>query len=122
MAIQLNDIIVEKGNRGNSDFALDLNGATVPNISSEVPVYINFDTVLPPIGKATIFKKDGVIMANIEITAPGVSGKYYPAIRAGFETCDFKAKRKLVTKFLIQGISLCNTPNSDPTIDPIYVL
>jgi hypothetical protein len=116
------DILIEKGALGTNGYAFDINGASVPNISSEVPVYFNFDRSLPPIGTALIYKKGDALYANINLTANIPSGSIlYPCIGASYNPADFKRKKKLVTKFIVNNLSLCSMKNSDETIPPITI-
>lgn len=116
------DIVVERGLPGTNGFSLDINGASIIDSSNEVPVYLNFDRSIPPIGKAMIYKKDGVLCANINITANVPFGTIlYPCIGASYDLSNFKRKKKLVTKFLVDNLSLCGMQNSDVTIPPIRI-
>lgn len=113
------DVVIEKGASGTNGLSLNIDGAESKDISGEVPVYLNF-AGSPPIGKALVYKKNGWLYANIDITAHMPRGMtMWPCLGIRVNTIDVSKKNKIVRKFTVDNINLCSTPNNDETIEPI---
>lgn len=78
-------------------------------VNEKVPVFVNFDRSLPPIGTAHLTKDEyGVICAEFNVSE--VIKGLYPAIGGIYEN---------ESTIKITEIGVCGNPNTDNRIEPI---
>jgi hypothetical protein len=112
-------VLIEQGKPGASGIAFDIEGMSVPNITSEVPITLNFQQN-NIIGKAMIYRDGKAIYANINITTPIPKGtKLWPC--AMLTANGKQAKKGVCRHSTIVGVTLASVPNSDIEIQPIEI-
>ena len=106
--------IVEKGDRGTSDFIIVPNG--IKNIPVKVPVLVDFDQNMV-VGEADIFRKDGIVYATADI--PEEYMNFYPAIGVRTIRKENSEGIKKLIESEIFSIALCSQRNADESIKSI---
>lgn len=104
-------IIVEQGKINSHGDIIDVNGLSVPNLSSAVPVLTNFDSN-SYVGEAKIYKDKDILKADLNLN---MDLEGWPAIGGQV----LKKKGNVIEEFKITSVSICSIPNADSTIKTI---
>ena len=108
-------VIIEKGNKGDDDMAIDPRGIKIGLTPINVMKDFDEDEI---IGTAVPFLEDGVLKAKFKLDK-GKFDDLYPAIGYIPIYKPLKNGRHHMTGVELLTVSLCNKPNMDPTIKSI---
>lgn len=101
-------VLVFKPNINQNGYPIE--SATIKN--DHVPVWINFDKSVPPIGNATLsYGDNGEIWADFTIDDSLQTKGLYPAIGGDLDG----------VKITIREIGVCSNENTDPRIKPFDI-
>jgi hypothetical protein len=105
---QYKGILIEAGYDSGINLTVNIEGVQIPD---RVAVLINFD-VSHAIGFASVYKKDGKLLADIDLLEMYQNIDGFPSI--GFQAIE--QKNNVAIKSKLYSIGICTKENEDPNI------